>query len=231
MRPALSEGRPGPEMPIEPVCRRGTGTSLESKTTGKIDGDGPAVEAKGELEVVAGEAVVSEEDPLLADLLERERPRRHLSDEDPVDDLDRRDVGARPQKDVASENEADVAHGIETPRGERRDGKELARRGAKLEALLETGADDLRSDLEPGRKERKQKLGSDGRGRQVDPDEESGSGIAGNRLELGLGADSQTQEEEVELRQLLQLLLEGERLGDDASQKEGHGQDAKGPGG
>jgi hypothetical protein len=35
VRPVLSEGRPGPEMPIEPVCRRGTGTSLESKTTGR----------------------------------------------------------------------------------------------------------------------------------------------------------------------------------------------------
>ena len=97
---------------------------------GKVDRDRAAVELQSQGEVESREAVVAKQNPLLADLLDRQRTGRDLGDENPLNYFDRGRVRRRSQKKLAVPLESDIADEIETARHERRHGQDTAGRTA-----------------------------------------------------------------------------------------------------
>ena len=165
--------------------------------------DHPALGCEGQREVERLEALLVELDAETANLVERERPRRHVSDQQLLEHVDR-DVGGGGVEDVLTlDLDADVLDEVAARQREGGQEDRVARRGADLEWLAEAraahdGADRGARREGVGAGEVRVELGSDaaGNGEGVGGDLEGEAGEVVLHLGNGLCLSKRSQTEQ-----------------------------------
>ena len=118
----------------------------------EIDLDLAILNRKRGREVVGLEAGLVEDNPPLPDFGGGQRARRHLSDEQLVDDLDDHALGYTAEEHLAVADQADVFQRVNARDGQRRDVERCVRADDQLLPFAKTWATQGAADLGIGRK-------------------------------------------------------------------------------